>query len=312
MKIKRKKPQWYNVLIMSEGRPCTRRLKITRQLFKIAGVFIVSWVVLTFLLAVTALYYRDGWLSTAGIRAQNEQMKENEARVNEKLAVMEQSVARAGRLASQLESVIGINKKTMNKAIGPISEDSELPDAKKLSLLQNAPEVSSGFDDLELKMDELNEVVASVEMRLQEVYEFHQDKLAYWASVPSIWPVRGWVTSDFGPRRSPRGIGSRFHEGIDIAASTGTPIFASGSGVVTFAGVKRGLGRTVVVDHGFGVTTIYGHNSRLYVKEGDRVKRGSEIAAVGRSGRSTGPHLHYQVVVDGVPVDPMRYIIENF
>jgi murein DD-endopeptidase MepM/ murein hydrolase activator NlpD len=124
--------------------------------------------------------------------------------------------------------------------------------------------------------------------------------------------VRGWVTSEFGVRRSPRGIGTRFHEGIDIAASTGTPIYASGDGVVTFAGYKPGLGKTVIIDHGFGLTTVYGHNSQLYVKDGDRVKRGVNISAVGRTGRSTGPHLHYQIEVDGIPVDPMRYIIENF
>jgi murein DD-endopeptidase MepM/ murein hydrolase activator NlpD len=149
-------------------------------------------------------------------------------------------------------------------------------------------------------------------MRLQEVYAFHRGKLAYWAAIPSIWPVRGWVTSDFGPRRSPKGIGTRFHEGIDIAASIGTPVYASGDGVVTFAGYKHGFGNTIIIDHGFGITTIYGHNSTLYVNEGDRVKRGMGIASVGRTGRATGPHLHYEVVIDGVPVDPMRYIIENF
>jgi murein DD-endopeptidase MepM/ murein hydrolase activator NlpD len=208
----------------------------------------------------------------------------------------------------------------MTKGIGPVSDDEELPDARKLQISKKYDltlsdgEVDSkvAFSDLELKMGDLNETIASVEMRLQQVYEFHKGKLAYWAAIPSIWPCRGWVTSEFGVRRSPRGIGTRFHEGIDIAASTGTPIYASGDGVVTFAGYKHGLGKTVIIDHGFGISTVYGHNSSLYVKEGDTIKRGSSIAAVGRTGRSTGPHLHYQVEVDGVPVDPMRYIIESF
>ena len=125
-------------------------------------------------------------------------------------------------------------------------------------------------------------------------------------------PGGGWVTSDFGVRHRPRGIGSRFHEGIDIAASTGTPVYASGDGVVSFVGYKHGLGKTIIIDHGFGISTIYGHNSQLYVREGDKIRRGSSIAAVGRTGRATGPHLHYQVIVDGVPVDPMRYILDNF
>lgn len=312
MKIKKKKPKWYSVLIVPEGQATMKRYKVTRQLPKVIGVFALLWITLTFVLGGAAYYYRSGWLSTADVRVQNEQMIATQSRVNEKLASMEESVGRASRLATQLESVIGIGKKTLTKSIGPISEDNELPDAKKLSLLQKTNNIDVGFDGLELKMDELNQVVASVEMRLQGVYEYHQDKLAYWASIPSIWPVRGWVTSEFGHRRSPRGIGSTFHEGIDVSAPSGTPIYASGNGVVTFAGIKRGLGKTVVIDHGFGVTTVYGHSSQLFVREGDKVKRGSEIAAVGRTGRSTGPHLHYQVVVDGVPVDPMRYIIENF
>jgi murein DD-endopeptidase MepM/ murein hydrolase activator NlpD len=304
---------------MPEGRPNSHRFKLPRWSLKLLGFFALSWLIITSVIVVFALHYRSGWLSTSNLREQNEKMLAERTHVEERLVSLEQVIARAGRLASSLESAAGINNKVMRKGIGPISEEEDLPDAKKLQLT-NKYELgvtddyssSTGFDDLELKMDDLNETVASVEMRLQEVYEFHQGKLAYWASIPSIWPVRGWVTSDFGMRRSPRGIGTRFHEGIDIAASTGTPVYASGDGIVTFAGYKQGLGKTVVIDHGFGITTVYGHNSSLYVREGERVKRGSSISAVGRTGRSTGPHLHYQVVVDGMPVDPMRYIIESF
>jgi murein DD-endopeptidase MepM/ murein hydrolase activator NlpD len=280
-------------------------------------VFVAVWAVVTLALAYSTSYYRNGWLSTEQIRLKHEGLVAKEGRINEKLTQMEQVVGRAGRLASTLEAVVGINKKIMTKSIGPIAENDHLPDARALATprkydLGESDDNTAAFSDLEIRMDELSDVVSSVEMRLQQVYEYHQDKLAYWASVPSIWPVRGWVTSEFGVRRSPRGIGTRFHEGIDIAASTGTPIYASGDGVVTFAGYKPGLGKTVIIDHGFGLTTVYGHNSQLYVKDGDRVKRGVNISAVGRTGRSTGPHLHYQIEVDGIPVDPMRYIIENF
>lgn len=302
---------------MPEGRPAARQLKAPRWFVKTLCVAAVVWLGATFVLATAAMYYRSGWLSTADLRQQNEEMRAETARVEEKLANMEQVLNRAQRLASSLEAAVGISKKVMQKGIGPVADDDELPDVKKLTsfkkyeLLSDAGEAGVSFNDLELKMDEVDDTIASVEMRLQQVYEFHQDKLAYWASIPSIWPVRGWVTSDFGVRRGPR-IGTRFHEGIDIAASIGTPVYASGDGLITFAGYKHGLGKTIIIDHGFGVTTIYGHNSRLYVKEGQRVRRGMTIADVGRTGRSTGPHLHYQVEVDGVPVDPMRYIIENF
>lgn len=320
MKRKQKKPSSYNIFVVPEGKPTSKRFILPRWGLKALGMLALLWFVVTVAVASAAYYYRSGWLATAEIRSENEEMKASKSRVEEKLAGMEAVLSRADKLASRLESAIGINKKAILKDIGPISDDSDLPDPKKLTLAdkydlkaQGSEEPVTGlFEGLALKMDDLEESITSVELRLQEVYTFHQGKLAYWASIPSIWPVRGWVTSDFGPRRSPKGIGTRFHEGIDIAASIGTPVYASGDGVVTFSGYKHGFGNTIIIDHGFGITTIYGHNSSLHVSEGDRIKRGMSIASVGRTGRATGPHLHYEVVIDGVPVDPMRYIIENF
>ncbi len=317
MKSKQKKPHSYSIFIVPEGRPTSRRLTVYRWMPKALVIIGLLWVGATLALASAALYYRSGFLSTADVRSQNEEMKLATSRVEEKLVSMQSSVSRAQRLATTLETVAGISKKVMIKGIGPISEDDELPAANNVKLFQSGrvateENPSITFEDLELKMDGLDKVISSVEMRLQEVYEFHQGKLAYWASIPSIWPVKGWITSEFGIRRRPKGIGSRFHEGMDIAASIGTPVYASGDGVVTFAGTKHGLGKCVVIDHGFGVSTVYGHNAELFVKDGDKVRRGANIATVGRTGRTTGPHLHYQVEVDGVPVDPMRYIIENF
>lgn len=318
-KKSKKKPRQYSIFVVPEGSPTSRRWRIHGWVPNAIGLFATVWVIVTIALVAATSYYRNGWLSTADVRQENAEIKSKEANVNEKLIAMEETVSRADRLASRLETALGIDKKVMTKNIGPISKRDDLPDAEKLTLFERdkltvgkGEGSSAAFDGVALKMDELNEVVASVEMRLQEVYDFRQGKLAYWASIPSVWPVRGWVTSGFGVRRRPHGVGSRVHEGIDIAASSGTTVYAPGDGTVTFSGMKKGLGRTVIIDHGFGVFTVYGHASKLYVKEGERVKRGSTIAAVGRSGRATGPHLHYEVVIDGVPVDPMRYIIENF
>jgi murein DD-endopeptidase MepM/ murein hydrolase activator NlpD len=118
------------------------------------------------------------------------------------------------------------------------------------------------------------------------------------------------VTSDFGYRRSPFTLASDFHKGIDIAAAWGTPVAAPADGVVKFAGYKGGYGKMVVIDHGFGVVTKYGHTSEIFVREGDKIKRGSKIALVGNTGHSTGPHLHYEIQSDGLPVDPMQYILK--
>jgi len=125
----------------------------------------------------------------------------------------------------------------------------------------------------------------------------------------SLWPVRGVVTSTFGLRLSPYGGGAEMHPGIDIQAPYGKPVAAGGSGEVIYAGRDPGYGRLVVVDHGGDLETLYGHLSKILVREGQRVSRGQEVGAVGASGRATGTHLHYEVRVNNEPVNPSRYLV---
>jgi murein DD-endopeptidase MepM/ murein hydrolase activator NlpD len=130
------------------------------------------------------------------------------------------------------------------------------------------------------------------------------------ATKPSIWPTNGEITSGFGWRASPWGDGSELHPGIDIANSMGTPVVATADGEVVKSEASGGYGNIVQIDHGNGITTIYGHNSRFAVSVGQSVKKGQVIAYVGSTGRSTGPHLHYEVRVNGTPVDPTSFLVQ--
>lgn len=127
---------------------------------------------------------------------------------------------------------------------------------------------------------------------------------------PHRWPARGFVSSTFGPRVDPFTGLARLHEGIDIVARRGTPITAPADGIVTYAGLDPTLGEMVVIDHGYGVITRYGHNDSLLVREGQRVKRGDPIATVGSTGKSTGPHLHYEIRINDIAVNPQGYLID--
>lgn len=147
------------------------------------------------------------------------------------------------------------------------------------------------------------------EHSLQELYEFLQDQKSLLASIPTIWPVRGWLTSGFGYRKSPFTSLREFHKGIDIGTRLNTPIIAPAEGVVTYVGRKGGFGKLIVINHGYGITTRYAHLSKALIKTGQKVKRGETIANVGNTGRSTGPHLHYEVRVGGVPVNPKNYLL---
>lgn len=129
------------------------------------------------------------------------------------------------------------------------------------------------------------------------------------ASTPSIRPTEGWISSKFGYRESPFTGRREFHKGMDIANRKGTPILASADGVVTYSGSKGFLGNLIVIDHGHGIVTRYAHADKLLKQQGEKVKRGDAIALMGNSGRSTGPHLHYEVRLNGISVNPSKYIM---
>jgi murein DD-endopeptidase MepM/ murein hydrolase activator NlpD len=129
------------------------------------------------------------------------------------------------------------------------------------------------------------------------------------AHTPAIRPVRGWITSTFGYRQSPFTGKREFHRGLDIANRKGTPIMATADGVVSFAAQKGLFGNLVVVDHGHGIVSRYGHVDEFVVSAGEVVKRGQQIATMGNTGRSTGPHVHYEVRLNGVPINPSKYIL---
>ncbi len=165
--------------------------------------------------------------------------------------------------------------------------------------------------DLLKSLDNLDKKVKAQEQEARALKSYFEDQQALLASAPSIWPVRGWVTSDFSVRLDPYTGERVMHEGIDVAASSGTPVRAPADGTVVFSGLEGGYGHVLVIDHGYGLKTRYGHLLRIDVKVGEKVKRGQFVAAVGNTGRSTGPHLHYEVRVNGVADNPRKFILEE-
>ncbi len=167
---------------------------------------------------------------------------------------------------------------------------------------------AEALKEMHEELTQLKGAASKQEASLQMLIEYFEDRRSLLASTPSIWPVRGWVTSHFGTRTSPFSGILKFHEGMDIAAQTGTPIVAAADGVVIKSGFGTGYGNMVEISHGYGYKSLYAHNSRLNVKAGQRVRRGEVIAYVGDTGSSTGPHLHYEVRLNGLPVNPTRYL----
>ncbi|MEE9259236.1 MAG: peptidoglycan DD-metalloendopeptidase family protein [Nitrospinaceae bacterium] len=174
-----------------------------------------------------------------------------------------------------------------------------------------AREARSMAEKLSSDLSHLTKQAKIQTISFQELDEFFKNQKSLLSATPSIWPTRGWVTSGFGFRKSPfTGLREK-HEGWDIAARSGAPIRSPADGIVVVSGREYGYGNMIEIDHGYGIVSRFGHNSKHLVKAGDRVKRGQLIALVGNTGRSTGPHLHYEVVLNGVPVHPKNYILEE-
>jgi murein DD-endopeptidase MepM/ murein hydrolase activator NlpD len=173
----------------------------------------------------------------------------------------------------------------------------DAPEEERVSLLRQGAEY-------------LGVVSESQEASLADLVKRLESKRRRLASSPSIWPTKGWLTSRYGYRTSPFTGREQFHAGLDIAGAKGTDVVATARGKVVFAGKRGPLGESLIIDHGYGVRTQYGHIHEVFVKRGDAVERGDKIASLGNSGRSTGPHLHYVVEVNGKTRNPLDYIFD--
>ena len=190
---------------------------------------------------------------------------------------------------------------------GSIGAMGAMADTAEAGIGGGTPVDEIGLDDLPAMQSRIRQIDGTL-----KVVEARLDQRARWISqTPAITPVKGILTSGFGYRSDPVTHGRGDHQGVDIAAAPGQPVRASADGIVMRAGVIGGLGTAIYLAHGYGITTRYGHMSKVEVRPGQRVKRGDIIGRVGNTGRSTGYHLHYEVRQDGEPVNPLVYILDN-
>lgn len=209
----------------------------------------------------------------------------------------EQQRQQLNALTNRVEAVEDTSRKLAEKS-GVVSEESSaLPGTGGPALPLDANSLAT----LEAKMNQLERNIKAYENVLRER-----------GYTPSVWPVVGKLESAFGGRRNPFGGSSyEFHTGQDIDAKSGDPVVAGATGTVTFVGWQNGYGQLVVIDHGGGLTTRYGHLSHTDVAQGQKVERAQFIGRVGSTGRSTGPHLHYEIRINDEPVNPLQYLLTS-
>jgi murein DD-endopeptidase MepM/ murein hydrolase activator NlpD len=171
-----------------------------------------------------------------------------------------------------------------------------------------APMLGGAFGSPDATFGMLHDLLGVLQHRLEAMRTGVERREALAAATPSIWPVAGWLSSAYGNRRDPFTGGADFHPGLDISADPGTPVHTTADGTVVSAGWSGNYGNLIVVDHGFGIQTRYGHLSKYQTRLGQRVRRGEIIGHVGSTGRSTSPHLHYEILTNGKLTNPLRIL----
>ncbi|MFN7729850.1 MAG: M23 family metallopeptidase [Bdellovibrio sp.] len=273
------------------------------------------------------------------LRTENAQLLKQFQVVEGKLSALEGSLERVRTFTTKLKLITNIDgeDRSMNLAMGPnpapnqaVQEmDQPMEDRVSMEELAKqdeeflakrplnenrgelATETGKDYQTLAIRIDKALRESSLREQSVLDLWESLSERQSLLTSTPNIRPARGWFTSRFGYRVSPFTGRAALHAGLDIAAAPGSPIYAPADGIVTYAGYDESYGKMVTIDHGYGVTTRYGHCAQVYVQVGQKVARYDVIASVGNTGRSTGPHLHYEVRVNGVPRNPALYILDE-
>jgi len=283
----------FTVLIIPEGSHQVRRFRIHRNLVRgLLGTALVL------LLAVSVLIYAE---------VQSRFDQQEFARL--KSVNLDQRLELAS-LANQLQ-ILQQDLQLMAQNDAKVRVMAQLtPTSDAMTGVGGAPELppTAAISDLQQEIEKVRLQIDLHRQSQEEIQGFLNDQRSLLAAKPEGWPTKGWVTSGFGMRKSPFTGRRKMHEGIDIAARTGTPVYATADGIVSRAETTPGYGKLVVLEHGYGYKTYYAHNSKLLVKVGQRVKRGERISSVGNTGSSTGSHVHYEVRRNGVPLNPRKYL----
>jgi murein DD-endopeptidase MepM/ murein hydrolase activator NlpD len=300
----------YTLIVVPDHESPVKRYRVQKTLFlQIGGGLLVM---AGLALGATLHYFqvaRDA-AENRILREENLTLRSQLKTVRERIEHIGSTLDRVERFDQKLRAMTLLSDPQRNLAMGPVEQEPGV----------GAPAAETQFTELTRmespkalvgKLDRLSAEATRQEQSLQEMQAYFQDQKSLLASTPSMWPTRGWVTSDFGQRLDPYTAERVAHGGMDIAAPHGKEVNAPSDGTVVFAGLEGGYGNVIVIDHGYGIKTRYGHLSKLLVKAGDRVKRGALIANVGNTGRSTGPHLHYEVRVNGIPQNPRKFILEE-
>lgn len=311
----------YHIILVPKDTARTRTFKVSGFSLKVLIVSVVFSVPLFLVSVLSTIHYQNKLITLKRANYENQKLWEHKKEMVLKLAALEKSLSQVDEGVNHLTEVLDIDPQGLKMGLGPVYDIDEYIEGESLDLdaepavdtdilvkewLEQNGEITSGR--FHKKLMDINSQTVYLNKRIESLFEQNKEKIRFVNATPSILPVEGWVTSEFGMRVHPLSRRYRMHYGLDIASPHGTPVKTPADGVVVFAGASGGYGRAVVIDHGYGVSSLMAHASRIDVELGQKVSRGDVVAAVGSTGAASGAHLHYEIRVDGIPSDPMAFL----
>lgn len=318
--------RYFTILLVPEKTDRVRKLVVPGWLLRGASVLLAVTVLLGMVMVLDYWFVMGQVAENRDLRLENRRLRQQVQVFENKVSSMESTLERIRTFATRLRVITNIEERgsllqgfhpqlpEANANVGIPATAAQAPRVAEASVVGLPPEdleLQADYDRMDRRFSTLQGDMLFTEQVLQDQYELLWDQRAFLAALPTRRPAVGYFTSGFGIRRAPHGGKVKMHEGLDIANRPDTAIHAPADGMVLFADTKAGYGNTLILDHGYGLETWYGHTRRILVKKGQKVRRGEMVAKLGSTGRSTGPHVHYEVRVNGTPVDPLPFILEE-
>jgi murein DD-endopeptidase MepM/ murein hydrolase activator NlpD len=291
--------EFYTLIVVPHAKARFRKFQVSVRLTKwvlgsltVLALALVGIVVHYTIISVEVAEMKRLRGENLALAAKARAYEENAGRLQARVLTLQNMVTKLGLMA-------GVEESLPDARLGGVGGVSNL-------------ETTAPSLDIAASLQGIDHTVNALTQKSTRLQAFFEDQQQLLAATPSIWPVRGYLSASFGNRKDPFTGRPDFHPGIDVSTPRGTPVVAPADGVVVFVGKKKGYGKALVVDHGFGVVTRYGHLDGWDVRPGQRVRRGDVIAFVGNTGRSTAPHLHYEVWVDDQLRNPIEFILDEY
>jgi len=298
--------EYFNILIFGHSASRSRHLKISKRSFKI-GLYLFTFLILSgIFFFCDYIQVKKKAFEINQLRQETQTQRSQIHFFSARLEDVERQLSSLKEFDRKIRIIANLERGQEPAPFmgmgGPSPSDIRENLKKEKDERGFVQQMRSDIERLQLEAKQREDSLAELERLLETKKELLNH-------IPSIWPTTGWVTSGFGFRTNPFTGLNQMHEGLDISNRVGSLIVAPADGIVSDIGNDHVHGRILVISHGFGLTTRYSHLNKVLVKVGQKVKRGEKIAEMGMSGKTTGPHVHYEVRLNGIPVNPMRYIL---